>query len=142
VSLRRRVVDRLRPGARGAVDRRAVVRAQAAYFVVSGLWPIFHLASFMAVTGPKREGWLVQTFGALITGTGLVLAAGPADRSATRLAVVSALTLAAADTWFVARGRIRPVYLGDAALELAFVAGILATRSERSSGRHAPPAAP
>src|SRR4051812_37393809 len=41
--------------------------AQAVYFSVTGVWPIVHIHSFMAVTGPKRDLWLVRTVGALIT---------------------------------------------------------------------------
>jgi hypothetical protein len=41
------------------------------------------------------------------------------------IAAGSAAVLAASDVWFVARGRIAPTYLVDAALEAAFVAGLL-----------------
>jgi hypothetical protein len=83
----------------------------------------------MALTGPKRDTWLVQTFGALVTAIGgtLLSSRRRSERTAAaRLAVVSALTLAAADTWFVAQGRIRPVYLADAALELMLAAAVIA----------------
>ena len=39
--------------------------AQSVYYVSTGVWPIVHLRSFMALTGRKRDTWLVQTFGAL-----------------------------------------------------------------------------
>jgi hypothetical protein len=101
------------------------VRVQAAYYLATGLWPIVHLRSFVALTGPKSDTWLVQTFGALIAAVGGVLlsdedASGRAVQA--RLAITSGLTLAAADAWFVARRRIRPIYLADAAVELAFAA--------------------
>jgi hypothetical protein len=47
---------------------------QAVYFVLTGVWPIVHVRSFMAVTGHKRDVWLVKTLGVLITVVGAVLA--------------------------------------------------------------------
>jgi len=92
------------------------------YFVVTGLWPVVNLRSFYAVTGPKREGWLVQTFGLLVAALGLGMLrsrAAPDRRGAVRLGVLTGLALALADVLFVARGRIRPVYLLDAVTEVA-----------------------
>ena len=39
---------------------------QGAYFLATGIWPLLHLASFMRVTGPKTDRWLVKTVGALV----------------------------------------------------------------------------
>src|SRR4051794_2064938 len=64
---------------RGAADRliaparRDPLRALSAYYFATGLWPIVHLRSFVALTGPKRDTWLVQTFGALVAATGVAL---------------------------------------------------------------------
>ena len=30
---------------------------QSAYYGLTGTWPILHLASFEAVTGPKTDDW-------------------------------------------------------------------------------------
>ncbi|MDP8905718.1 MAG: hypothetical protein M3N29_10510 [Chloroflexota bacterium] len=111
-----------------------LLRAQGAYYIVSGLWPVVHLPSFYAVTGPKQESWLVQTFGLLTAavGGGLLAAKGREERIAVeRIALGAAAALAVADVSFVARRRVGPVYLLDAALEAAFVAGLM----RRSSGR-------
>ena len=43
---------------------------QGIFYVATGVWPIVHLRSFEAVTGPKLEGWLVKTVGALIAVVG------------------------------------------------------------------------
>ena len=115
------------------------ILVQGAYYVASGLWPVGSLASFCAVTGPKREGWLVQTFGLLVAAIGFVLlrARHPGDRHvARRVATASGLALAAADATFVLRGRIRPIYLADAAAEVALVlAHVAEARAPRSSTR-------
>ena len=32
-----------------------VLRVQGSYYLVTGLWPLVHLASFEAITGPKVD---------------------------------------------------------------------------------------
>ena len=45
---------------------RRLLLAEGVYFFLTGLWPVVHLPSFIAVTGPKRDLWLVRTVGLLI----------------------------------------------------------------------------
>ncbi|MDB5073683.1 MAG: hypothetical protein JWM87_4794 [Candidatus Eremiobacteraeota bacterium] len=102
----------------------------AAYYIVSGVWPLAHMRSFEAVTGPKADKWLVKTVGALALANGVALAFG-ARRDAIALetivlAACSATAFAAIDLVYVSRGTIRPVYLADAAVELALAAAIIA----------------
>jgi hypothetical protein len=111
--------------------RRRALAALAAYYLASGAWPLASMRSFEAVTGPKTDCWLVKTVGALALANGAALAFGTvqeeiADETIV-LAVCSALAFASVDLVFVARGRISPIYLGDAALELALAATILAS---------------
>jgi hypothetical protein len=100
---------------------------QGAFYVATGLWPIVHMRSFEAVTGPKVDRWLVKTMGGLIAAVGASLIAGGMDRSGSRslpwLGVGSAAALGAADVIFVAKRRISRVYLLDAAAELGLIAG-------------------
>ena len=98
--------------------------AQGLYYVATGLWPLVHLDSFERATGPKYEIWLVRTVGALATAIGvtLVRASRRPTRDARFLSIASALAFAAIDVAYAARRRISPVYLGDAAAELAFAA--------------------
>ncbi len=107
---------------RTRVARRLAV-GQGAFFFATGLWPIFHLRSFEAVTGPKAEGWLVKTVGALIAVAGLALAvASRREKPGMETAVLGAGTaaaLGAIDVWYAGRRRrIHPIYLADAAVEL------------------------
>ena len=101
----------------------------AAYYAVTGAWPIVHMGSFEAVTGKKVDTWLVKMVGALALANGVVLGLGARrdepSRETIALAVCSALAFAAIDVVYVARGRIRPVYLGDAAIELVLAAAIV-----------------
>ena len=57
---------------------RALAAGQGAYFLITGLWPLFSLKTFYAVTGPKRDGWLVQTVGAMIACIGTRCSSAPA----------------------------------------------------------------
>lgn len=105
---------------------------QGAYYALGGVWPIVHLRSFMAVTGRKHDTWLVKSFGAFISAVGAALLT-PRDAGERRLAeragVASGLSLAAAEAWYVARGRISPVYLADAVIQLLLAGAILRRRN-------------
>ncbi len=109
--------------------RRRALAAMAAYYVATGAWPIVHMRSFEAITGPKVDRWLVNMVAALAVANGVALAVGARrdDPSAetVALAVTSALAFTAIDVVYVARGRIRPIYLGDAAVELALCAAVV-----------------
>ena len=99
---------------------------QGAFYTVTGIWPLIEIDSFMWVTGPKVDLWLVRTVGLLVAVTGILLL-----RAATRkrisqdlvwIAVGQALSLTAIDVLYVSVGRISPIYLLDAAGELVLVA--------------------
>jgi hypothetical protein len=100
---------------------------QGGFDVVTGLWPILHLRSFEAVTGPKLEGWLVKTVGALGTVIGgTLLFAGARRRVGPEVRLLGAGTAAAftaVDVIYTAKRRISPVYLLDAVAETAILAG-------------------
>jgi hypothetical protein len=102
---------------------RNVARVQGLYYLVAGLWPMIHIQSFLLVTGPKTDLWLVKTVGVLVTVIGAVLLSASRTRRVTdeivMLAVGSALGLAAIDLIYSLSGVISPVYLADAAAEIA-----------------------
>src|SRR3954466_3733837 len=105
---------------------RSVPFLQGIFYVTTGLWPIVHLRSFEAITGPKVDKWLVRTVGALVLvqGVGTLLAAskGQADGPVKGIAVGTALSLAAIDVKYVSSGRISKVYLLDAILQSVLTA--------------------
>jgi hypothetical protein len=94
---------------------------QGIYFLITGLWPLIHLRSFLAVTGPKVEVWLVKTVGILITVIALVLLTGAIRQSVNIEMIVLALGISSGlfgiDTIYAAQKRISSVYLVDALLE-------------------------
>ena len=100
--------------------------AQAGYFLLTGLWPILHIRSFLRVTGPKHDLWLVKTVGLLIAVVGAVVALAAYRRAVSPeivvLAAGSAAGLMAVDVVYVARRVISKIYLADAVAEALIVA--------------------
>src|SRR5437762_14347268 len=80
--------------------------AQAAYYLLTALWPLVSIRSFMRVTGPKTDTWLVKTVSMMILAVGMTLAAagrhGLPTPEMPLLAVSSAAGLAAVDVVYVA----------------------------------------
>jgi hypothetical protein len=123
---------------------RRIAQIQAAYFLVTGIWPFLSRRSFEAVTGPKQDYWLVQVVGSLVAVIGASLAAASRQDRALEtsplqiLAIGSAASLGAADVAFAARRRISRIYLADAAAEAALVgAWVLALRGRLEDERDA-----
>src|SRR6266508_1577481 len=50
-----------------------VTLVQGIYFFVSGIWPILSMNTFLKVTGPKTDLWLVKTVGIILAVIGAVL---------------------------------------------------------------------
>jgi hypothetical protein len=97
--------------------------------LTTGLWPLLHLRSFEAVSGPKTDRWLVKTVAGLVAGNGLVQIgardSATALAQARRIGLGTAVTLAAIDLTYAPAGRISRVYLVDAALQVAWTAAWL-----------------
>jgi hypothetical protein len=121
-------VDASCPGCGGAV---AVATVQGAYFLLTGVWPILHIRSFEAVTGPKTDDWLVKTVGVLVTVVGAALLWGAQLRCIAPQSIVfgvgSAVALGAVDVVYALRGVIGRIYLVDAVAQ----AGLLAAWATR-----------
>src|SRR4051795_11812907 len=118
------------------MDRtRGALLAHGAYYVATGVAPFVSRRAFEAVTGKKREWWLVQTVGVVVTAVGGgIVAAAARDRVTPEIAVIAAGCaggLAAVDVVYVARGRISPAYLADAAAQV----GLLAAHAAGSGNR-------
>lgn len=105
---------------------RVLARTQGAYFVATGVWPLVHMRSFEAVTGPKTDKWLVKVVGALVAVAGAVMlrgaVRGESSEEVALLAASSAAALGALETSYALKGRIAPVYLLDAVAEAGLVA--------------------
>jgi hypothetical protein len=99
---------------------------QGLYLLATGAWPFLSPGTFQAVTGRKREMWLTKTVGALAAVMGgVLLYAGARRRRPSEvilLAMGSAAAFSAIDIVYVAKGRIAPVYLVDAAAQMGLLA--------------------
>ena len=120
------------------LTRRRLAAAQGTFYVATGVWSIVGRRSFQRVTGFKFEGWLLKTVGALVTASGAaMIEAARHDRVTPEIRLLaegSAASLAAIDVVYVARRRIRPVYLLDAVVEAALVAAWHRTGETRPAG--------
>ncbi len=102
---------------------------QGIYFVVAGFWPVPGIDSFMLVTGPKTDIWLVKTVGLLLVAVGAVLCLAAKRKRITAEIIVlgagTALALTVIEVVYVLNGTISKIYLLDAAVETLLVAGWL-----------------
>jgi hypothetical protein len=109
---------------------RAVATVHAAYWIVTGVWPVVSIGSFQWVTGRKHDLWLVKTVGLLLVVIGAVIGMaarrGSTSPEIPTLAIGSAATVAAVDILYYRKGVLRWVYPVDAAGEIALIAAWLA----------------
>jgi hypothetical protein len=102
-----------------------LARAQGAFNLANGLWPLLHMRSFEAVLGPKRDRWLVRTVAGLLCVNGLVQLRTRRQRAgiaqARMTGIGTAATLAAIDLVYATPGRIRRIYLLDALVEIGWI---------------------
>lgn len=99
---------------------------QGIYYALTGIWPLLDIDSFMIVTGPKTDIWLVKTVGLLSLSIGLSLLFLKKYRVPPVLNALSAISFLVIDVYYTSTDRISNIYLGDALLELIFFAGALA----------------
>lgn len=106
-----------------------LILIQGIYFYITGAWPVLHIESFLKVTCPKTDTWLVKTFGAVLMCIGTCFIAAALKKSITfsviMLAMLSAFTLAAVDIYYVSRNVICRIYLADAAVETSLLIALI-----------------
>ena len=125
----------------GPAAWRVLAATQGIYFALTGVWPVVHIPSFMLVTGPKTDLWLVRLVGAMITVVGVILLdaarRGRLDRGVWGLGFWMPVVLGTVDVVYVINQTIPPVYLLDAVAEAAIAAwwlGVLAAKRKRGAG--------
>lgn len=99
--------------------------AQSIYFTITGIWAIVNMRSFVAITGPKTDIWLVRTVGLLVIAIGVPIGlAALHDRITPEIVLLgaaSAVFLAAVDIYYVMRKVIAPIYLLDGVVEIVIL---------------------
>lgn len=102
-----------------------ILRLQGIYFVLTGIWPLISMSTFLKITGPKTDLWLVQVVGILILVIGTVLLissyAKKRNPQIILLAAGSALAFIIIDTTYFLSGVISAIYLLDALIDLVFL---------------------
>src|SRR4051812_24111098 len=99
---------------------------QGFYYFVTGLWPLVSMQSFLKVTGPKTDLWLVQVVAALVLVIGLILITAAVRSVLTLelglLMIGVSLALGIIETVYVLKGVLAPASLGDALEEFMILA--------------------
>lgn len=107
-----------------AIYPKVVALLQGAYDLVGGLWPLLHMASFEALTGPKTDGWLVRTVAGILVVVGVVLIQnalrGSVGHSVRWIAGGISLVLASVALISSLAGFISWLYFFDGLFHLAF----------------------
>lgn len=102
-----------------------VAMLQGGYWLVTGIWPFLHLKSFVWVTGPKQDYWLLYTVSVLITVIGGTLLAAGLRKRVTQeikgLGIASAAGLIGIDVYYALTDVIRDIYLLDAMAEAVLI---------------------
>ncbi|MBF8965696.1 hypothetical protein I0P70_20760 [Pontibacter sp. FD36] len=102
-----------------------IAKLQGIYWTLTGVWPLLHMPSFLWVTGPKTDLWLVRTVGILIAVVGLVLlVAGFRQRVTSEvkwLGISGAAGLGFVSAYYPLRNVIWDIYLLDAVAELIII---------------------
>lgn len=98
-----------------------VAFVQGIYFLITGIWPLLSMKTFLLITGPKTDLWLVKTVGLILAVIGGVLLyaqmTGMVNTPVILLAIGSALGLALVEIIYVTKRVISPIYLADAFVE-------------------------
>lgn len=103
-----------------------VAKLQGLYWAIGAAWPVVHMQSFLLVTGPKEELWLVRCLSLLMIVIGAVLLfAAYKHRITPELKWLSAggtAVMAFTDFFYVIDGTLPPIYLLDGLAELLLFA--------------------
>lgn len=100
-------------------------KVQGSYTLLTTLWAVTDIRSFMQVTGPKTDIWLVKTVAVVLIPVGLCFLL--ADRVkkdhwlVIMIGITSSLGLAIIDFYYTASKTISRVYALDGALQVIFL---------------------
>jgi hypothetical protein len=97
---------------------------QGCYILFTGIWPLVDIQSFLFVTGPKTDLWLVKTVGALLIPVGACLIVMAISKETAITALIlgagNALAFIIIDFYYSTRNIISDVYQIDGVIQLIF----------------------
>lgn len=101
---------------------RIILLIQTIYYLITALWALIHIRSFMEVTGPKTDVWLVKTVAVLLLAISLSFITAflltKINIPVVTLAITCCLVLLFIDCYYVWNGTISRIYLLDALAEV------------------------
>lgn len=104
---------------------RLLLWTHATYILITAVWPLIHIESFMYVTGYKTDVWLVKTVGALLIPVAITLYMYLFIRTDYRPAIalgsLTALAFIGIDVYYSLNDVISDIYLADALVEFIFL---------------------
>jgi hypothetical protein len=104
---------------------KTILYLQAGYIMITAVWPVIDIESFMLVTGPKTDIWLVKTVSALLIPVSLSLFSfAYLELDAVPAYILGGLTSIAfivVDFYYALNDTISDVYLLDGILEVIFL---------------------
>jgi hypothetical protein len=98
---------------------------QGIYTLVTAVWPLLHIESFMMITGPKTDIWLVKTVAVVLIPIALLFLLNRYNEGSLLhvlvVAISSSVGLASIDFYYTANETISWVYAVDGALQVIFI---------------------
>jgi hypothetical protein len=103
----------------------ALLKIQGFYLLITSLWSLLDIHSFMKITGPKTDLWLVKSFSLILICIALsCLYSGFTRQFSPAVYLMAssiALVLFAIDVYYPLKGVIRKVYMADGYVHLIFL---------------------
>lgn len=97
---------------------------QGIYFMITLIWPVIDIESFMVVTGPKVDIWLVKTVSALLFPYAVICFWVAMKRPLSTIIILCMVLmswgLAFVELYYYFNGTIKWVYAVDALLQILF----------------------
>ena len=97
---------------------------QGAYIFLTAVWPLVDIKSFMLITGPKTDIWLVKTVAAMLLPVALSFFVASHQQQINwpvyLLAMGSCIAFASIDFYYTLNGTIKWVYQLDGYLQIIF----------------------
>ena len=105
---------------------RFILWSQSVYMLLTAIWPIVDIQSFMFISGYKTDIWLVKTVGALLIPVSLTLGSflfiRSADlRQAILLGSSTCVAFICIDFYYALNDVILDIYLVDGVLQILFL---------------------
>lgn len=102
--------------------KRIFLSVQSGYYIVTGLWPLLHVYSFMLVTGFKNDIWLVKMVAMLSLAIGIaLLEQATSPKPKLLLSMATAISFLSIDLYYALQNVIDEIYLYDAGLQFIFL---------------------